>query len=188
MEETMVNPIPLEEEPDGGPAEESLHADPEEESSPCLEASPPAERPPAAVPSDHAAALPPEEAKEAEAAPEEEEPLPDFTDLLARYPGFDPATEGRDPAFTSLLAAGVAPDRAYEVLHLDQLLQGAMDYAARRTLERLAGANLAAAARPAENGLHPGSTATHSFDPRTLTPEQARDLRSRVFRGEKIYL
>ena len=109
-------------------------------------------------------------------------------DLIRYYPGFDEAVDGADPAFQAMVAAGVPMRRAYEALHLEDLISGAMAYASRRTLERLAGAALAGQQRPEENGLRTGQPATPVFDPRSLTKEQAKALKDRVFRGEKIYL
>ena len=109
-------------------------------------------------------------------------------ELLRYYPGFDEAVDGADPAFRAMVSAGVPMRRAYEALHLEDLISGAMAYASRRTLERLAGAALAGRQRPEENGLRTGQPAAPVFDPRTLTREQAKALKDRVFRGEKIYL
>ena len=108
--------------------------------------------------------------------------------LRGLYPDFDYAAEAADPAFAALVQAGVPLRQAYETMHLDDLLVGAMQYSARRTMERLAGAALAGQQRPMENGLAAGSPVRHEFDPRTMTGEQFRDLRERVYRGEKIYL
>jgi len=113
---------------------------------------------------------------------------PDYGPLLARYPGFNPDTDGADPSFAALVAAGVPTDKAYEVLHMDDLLLGAMEYASRRTLERLAGSALAGRSRPAENGLAAGQPAQTALDPRTMTRQQFKDLKERVYRGEKVYL
>ena len=122
-----------------------------------------------------------QEAERSKAREDEEE-------LLRYYPGFNVATDGVDPTFRAMVSAGVPMRRAYEALHLEDLISGAMAYASRRTLERLAGAALAGQQRPEENGLRTGQPAAPVFDPRALTKEQARDLKERVFRGEKIYL
>ncbi len=130
-----------------------------------------------------------------EAVTDEEPASPTEPDVSAQteelrrfYPGFDEKTDGADPAFRAMVAAGVPMRRAYEALHLEDLISGAMAYASRRTLERLAGAALAGQQRPEENGLRTGQPAAPVFDPRTMTKEQAKELRDRVFRGEKVYL
>ncbi len=112
----------------------------------------------------------------------------DEEELLRYYPGFNAATDGADPAFQAMVSAGVPMRRAYEALHLEELISGAMAYASRRTLERLTGAALAGQQRPEEHGLRTGQPAAPVFDPRAMTKEQAKALRDRVFRGEKIYL
>ena len=116
------------------------------------------------------------------------QPTAEAEALRGLYPDFDYAAEAADPAFAALVQAGVPLRQAYETMHLDDLLVGAMQYSARRTMERLAGAALAGQQRPMENGLAAGSPVRHEFDPRTMTGEQFRDLRERVYRGEKIYL
>ena len=123
-----------------------------------------------------------------EETPSESDLTEQTEELLRYYPGFNAATDGVDPTFRAMVSAGVPMRRAYEALHLEDLISGAMAYASRRTLERLAGAALAGQQRPEENGLRTGQPAAPVFDPRALTKEQARDLKERVFRGEKIYL
>ncbi len=69
----------------------------------------------------------------------------------ARFPDFDLAKETEDPEFLRLLRSGVDMEHAYLVLHHEDLLEGAVRYAADRAGKAAADNIRARAARPAEN-------------------------------------
>ena len=70
----------------------------------------------------------------------------------ALYPGLDLAVEAGEPRFLQLLGAGVDVRTAYEVVHRDEILSGAMQYAARQAARKTAEDIRARGARPLENG------------------------------------
>ena len=203
MEDTVISPgaesMAAEPVPTPAPAEpapESSASEEPEANPAALPPEPPAEDTSVQTGSDTAPTLesPPEENT---AAPEQE-PAPG-TDAIVRiaeeaketaalYPAFDLKAEMEDPRFSAMVFQGVPVRQAYQALHMDDILADAMHYAAERTRELLVNHLQAGAARPAENGAAGRQPASHSFDPRSMTPEQSRDLRERVYRGEKIYL
>ena len=100
------------------------------------------------------------------------------------YPEFDWRTEVQDPAFARLIAAGIEPRTAYEVVHRRELTARAMAYAARRSAEHAARHMASAARRVTENGRR--SAAVTAVDPRQLSAAELADIRRRVRDGEKI--
>lgn len=106
--------------------------------------------------------------------------------LQHQYPGFVLEQELNDPAFAGMLRAGVPLRTAYEARHLEELLGGAMQYAADKAT---AAAELRAAARaqrPAENGLTPRSSSVMQPDVNALTLAQREQIERRVAKGERI--
>lgn len=71
------------------------------------------------------------------------------------YPGFDLNTELQNPRFFELTKPGVGVDvrTAYEVVHRDEIIGGAMQYTAQQTAQKLSSAMASGANRPSENGL-----------------------------------
>lgn len=71
------------------------------------------------------------------------------------YPGFDLNTELQNPRFFELTKPGVNVDvrTAYEVVHRDEIIGGAMQYTAEQTAQKLSSAMASGANRPSENGL-----------------------------------
>lgn len=118
-------------------------------------------------------------AREAFAALERSAP-----EVQAVYRGFDWQREVENGEFARLIAAGVAPRTAYEVVHREEILRAAMAYAARQTARHTAHRAAANARRAAENGRH--SAAVTAADPRRLTSPELADIRRRVMDGEKI--
>ena len=102
----------------------------------------------------------------------------------AVYPEFDWRREVENREFSRLIAAGVAPRTAYEVVHSRELMGRAMAYAAQQTARRAAGTVAAGARRVREGGGR--STAVSRVDPRKLTGSELADIRRRVMDGEKI--
>ena len=102
----------------------------------------------------------------------------------AVYPEFDWRREVENREFSRLIAAGVAPRTAYEVVHSRELMGRAMAYAAQQTARRAAGTVAAGARRVREGGGR--STALSRVDPRKLTGSELADIRRRVMDGEKI--
>lgn len=109
------------------------------------------------------------------------------------YPGFDFAAECQNPQtgqqFIKLLGNGVDVRTAYEVLHKDELLSGAIQTAVQQAQQRTVQTIQAQGMRPAENGVG-SSVATQmtKIDPSRMTKKERDDLVRRSLRGERIEL
>ena len=117
------------------------------------------------------------------AAAEYEKIVSDAAALREIYPSFDLGSECRDPKFTRLVAAGIGVRGAYEALHHNEIMAGAMQYAADRVLEA---AGRGEAPRPDENGASDASPGSPVRDIASLTERDIRDIIRRVDKGEKI--
>lgn len=102
------------------------------------------------------------------------------------YPGLDLDAELANPAFRQLLNSNVPVQAAYQVVHLDEIMQGAMQYAAQRAAKGVSDTVMAGAARPAENGTGSKGAVTTKLDPSKFTEAQMLDIRRRVENGEII--
>ena len=113
--------------------------------------------------------------------------------LKAIYPAFDFAAECQHPQtgqqFIKLLGNGVDVRTAYEVMHKDELLSGAIQTAVQQTQRRTVETIRAQGMRPAENGLG-GSRGTKmsKVDPAKMTKAERDELVRRSQRGERIEL
>lgn len=104
------------------------------------------------------------------------------------YPGFDLDTEMADPTFQRLTwGAGVPLQTAYEVVHRDEILTGAMQYATQRTAEKVANSVRAGARRPSE-AAHAGQSAVVAGNksPKDWSKEEREAIKARVRSGEKV--
>lgn len=106
------------------------------------------------------------------------------TEIQKTYPEFDWRREMESEVFSRLVAAGVDGRTAYEVVHKEELLRRAMQYASRRAGEQMARSIATGGKRVGENGGRSVSI-SHS-DPRTLNSRELSEIRQRVMNGEKI--
>jgi len=104
------------------------------------------------------------------------------------YPSFDLKAEMANPKFLELLKSNIDVRTAYEVLHKDDIIRGAMQFTAQTVESKLAKKIAAGGARPAENGMSSGSAAVVKSDPSLWSKEDRREVARRVARGEKIRL
>ena len=106
------------------------------------------------------------------------------------YPGFDLGRELADPRFARVLVSlqrGGVPQPvrlAFETAHRRELMGGALRRAVERTAAQVAEGIRSGSLRPAENGG--GAAADTRPDPAHLSPQQRRDIRDRVMRGERV--
>jgi hypothetical protein len=105
-------------------------------------------------------------------------------EVQAVYRTFDWQRELENDEFARLIAAGVAPRTAYEVMHREEILRAAMDCAVRKTAHHAARTAAQSAWRVRESGG--GSAAVMGSDPRHLTSGELAEIRRRVMDGEKI--
>ena len=100
------------------------------------------------------------------------------------YPEFDWRREMENDGFSRLVAAGVDGRTAYEVVHREEILRYAMEYAAKRSGEQMARSIASGGARIGENGGR--SVSISHNDPKNLNAKELSDIRQRVMNGEKI--
>ena len=109
------------------------------------------------------------------------------------YPGFDFQRETTNPEtgerFMSLLDRGIDIKTAYEVIHKDELLGGAIQYAVAETQKRTVDSIRARGMRPGENGASGNAPAqVIKNDPSKWTRADREEISRRVQRGERIEL
>lgn len=109
------------------------------------------------------------------------------------YPDFNMEAEMQNPQFAQLLKTfqnSGFPDAvrtAYESIHRDEIMGGAMRYGVQKAQEKLTNSVQANLSRPRENGLDNQSTAhVGEVDPSKLTRSQIDDIKRRAQRGERI--
>lgn len=109
------------------------------------------------------------------------------------YPDFDLETEMQNPQFGRILAtmrqSGFpnAVRTAYEAVHRDEIMGGAMRYAVSQTEQKISNSIQSGMRRPTENGTNSQSSASvGGFDPSKLTKAQLDDFKRRAERGERI--
>lgn len=114
--------------------------------------------------------------------------------LKAVYPDFDLTQELNDPEtgerFTDLLRSGFVDVRtAYELIHKDELMSGAIGYAVRTAQESTLNSIRARGMRPVENGGGGSAAAVIvKKDPGKFTRADREEISRRVARGERIEL
>lgn len=102
------------------------------------------------------------------------------------YPSFDFEAESRNKTFTDLLQSGVNVRTAYEVVHKDDILGGAMQYAAQKAAEKVTNSVRTRAKRPVENGSGAQGASRQVTDVNKLQKEDIFEILRRVEKGEKI--
>ncbi len=102
------------------------------------------------------------------------------------YPSLDLNVEAKNPQFLRLLNSGVDVGTAYAVIHKDEIIPAAMQYAAKVVEEKTVNNIIAGGARPAENGISSQSASLTKSDVSQLTKNDRAEIMRRVARGEKI--
>ena len=102
------------------------------------------------------------------------------------YPSFDMKTEMQNPEFVKLLRSNVDVRTAYEVMHKDDIISGAMQFTAKTVESKIAKKIAANGARPAENGMSSQAPSLVKSDVSQLTKMDIAEISRRVARGEKI--
>lgn len=111
------------------------------------------------------------------------------------YPNFDlqrevdPQQSPTAERFLSLLKSGVDVKTAYTVIHMDDIMSGAMQYTAQQISQKTVNDIMARGIRPAENGAKStGATTVVKTDPTKFTKKDREEISRRVARGEIITL
>ena len=104
----------------------------------------------------------------------------------AIYPNFDLRTEMQDSKFVDLLRSNIDVRTAYEVIHKDDIIAGAMQFTAKTVEQKVTNKIIAGGARPAENGNSSQGASVTKSDVSQLTKAERDDIDRRVARGERI--
>lgn len=108
--------------------------------------------------------------------------------MKAVYPNFDFAQESQNERFIGLLTRGVDVRTAYEVVHNDEIISGAMQFATQKATEKTVNNIRARGMRPDEGGLGTHPAGDGQLDVSKLTKQQRADMAKRALRGEEITL
>ena len=101
------------------------------------------------------------------------------------FPNFDLRTELQNPAFARMTSpnVGISVEDAYYAVHRNEIQTAAMQV----TAQKISNAIQAGSRRPDENGTSGQAPSVTTFDYRSMSPEQRRALKDRIYSGEKIY-
>lgn len=102
------------------------------------------------------------------------------------YPNFDMAAELQNEQFRNLIENNVSVQAAYEVIHRDEIIPAAMQFAAQAVEQNISKKIAANGARPSENGMGGVASAVVKSDVSKLTKMDIDEVARRVARGEKI--
>ena len=102
------------------------------------------------------------------------------------YPSFDLKAEMNNPKFVDLLRSNIDVRTAYEVLHKDDIIRGAMQFTAQTVESKLTKKIASNGARPNESGMSSQSAAVVKSDVSQLSKADRAEIIRRVQRGEKI--
>lgn len=104
----------------------------------------------------------------------------------AKFPEFDFAKEMQNEKFADLAFRGIDLKTAYEVIHMDDLMMGAMQKTAENVRKTTVDNIRARNARPAENGTYKQPGAVVKRDVNKLSGSDIRNIIKRVQNGEHI--
>jgi hypothetical protein len=110
----------------------------------------------------------------------------EVAELMNIYPGFNIDAEMENPQFVQMMNARVPLKTAYEVIHHDEFIAGAQQFAVQKANEKLTNAVASNKSRPSENGLSSNAPAVSSIDINHLSREQMAEYKRRALAGENI--
>lgn len=102
------------------------------------------------------------------------------------YPAFDFRAETANRDFMGLLKSGIPVQKAYELVHMEEIKEAAARSAAQTAGEQVAARLKEKAARPAENGTSRQSAVIVKNDVHNLSRADRAEIARRAQRGEKI--
>lgn len=106
--------------------------------------------------------------------------------LKSTYPDFDLRNELKHPLFSKLIKNGVTVKDAFETVHKDDILSGAMAYTAKAVREQLVGGLESKSLRPLENGLVSQSGIVSKTDVNALTSQDILKILKKVESGVQV--
>ena len=102
-------------------------------------------------------------------------------------PSFNLEAEVQNPKFIAVLRIpGVDVKTAFELIHKDEILGSAMQFAVKTTEKKLTDKIIANGARPSENGISSQSASVVKSDVSKLTSADIDEVRRKLARGDKI--
>jgi len=102
------------------------------------------------------------------------------------YPNLNLTEEFNSPQFVRLLDSGVSVKAAYQAVHFDELVGGALQYTAQQAQKAALDGVKAGAMRPNENGTKGSHGASQKIDVTKLTKEDRMRLADEARRGKTI--
>lgn len=109
-------------------------------------------------------------------------------ELQQIYPNFTLEEESDNEQFVDLVQNGVPVRTAYEVIHKDDIISGAMQFAAQEASRKVVNDIRAKGNRPVENGAKGQQGVETKLDVTKMTAKERAELEKRALRGEKITL
>ena len=105
------------------------------------------------------------------------------------FPNFDLRTELQNPVFARMTSpnVGLSVEDAYYAVHRNDIQSAAMQVTAQKVAQKISNDIQAGNRRPNENGTSGQAPSVTTFDYRSMSPEQRRALKDRIYSGEKIY-
>lgn len=114
--------------------------------------------------------------------------MQDAESLKQVYPSFNLDAEMQNGRFVDLLRNNIDVRTAYEVIHKDDIMRGAMQFTAQKVGEKISNKIRAGGQRPTENGITSQSPALAKSDVSKLTREQRAEINAYVARGGIVKL
>lgn len=102
------------------------------------------------------------------------------------YPLFDLRAELQNSKFFDLLSSNIDVRTAYEVVHRDEIIAGAMQFAAKKAEQNVTNSIIANGTRPSENGNSSQSASVSTRDPSKMTRKERAEYNRRISNGERI--
>ena len=106
--------------------------------------------------------------------------------MKSTYPDFNFRKEVANPEFAKMLKNGIPVQKAYEVMHIDELVNGAAISAAQRAEQNTVAKLRSKSSRPSENGTSSSSSAVIKSDVSSLTKADRAEIARRAAKGEMI--
>ena len=106
--------------------------------------------------------------------------------LKGIYPQFSLDAELKNKDFVGLLQRGVTMKHAYEVVHMDDMMRGAMQYATQAAQAQVSRNIQARGARPVEGAASGAPGVVTKSDVRKLTKADREEIARQVARGKII--
>ena len=106
--------------------------------------------------------------------------------LKTRYPNFNLETEAANPQFVRLLQNGIDVKTAFETIHHDEILSGAMMQTAQAVRKNVTDSIKARGLRPSENGINAQAGVIVKNDVSKLTPQDRAEIARQARMGKTI--